>query len=1016
MPIILKLVYRDFLRRRSLLTFALLAIMATCCLIVWFVASIDVSAFADDNGTSGFFGEYSLALAADRRFPEQIRAKIEKLETAEKVAYARQTSAKILLDGYDQALKPSGMGDRQYPFLLAISDDKPPFDLQHGQWPQNPLECVVGSAAAELHVAVPGETARRKVRLGDRLKVSTDQGDFLFTVTGLLKQQKREDFRGRVSGTFNFGFGIGIGGRQMGEGRRPTPDTPSVKVSQPEATSERFSRDSNGRADTRPSPPSRGPQSGPRRPGGRFARLEVSPTSPSVYILPSDLVKVCGREMPPNLVFVQLADGLQPSQFYRDLETACGATLAEMGIKTYDTTPKQQEGQVSQEQVIGQAWSTIGIVIVASVFIIFTTLSMGVSENIRFLSMLRTIGFTKGQVALYIILEGLALGLLGWLGGLFAGWLLLTILVFLQSGVIPLVTLSASSILFALGCSLAGAFLASLLPAWRATRIAPAESLVRDLHALSPRQLFWSGLTGSLLLLLIPVLVFWLPFATKTRLLLFTTAGTTLLAVGFLLFIPWTVAFSEKLLGRLLAAALGLPHLFLKQILTGNFWRTLGTTLALSIGLGLFTAIHIWGSSMLNMFWVPTTIPDVLVRFQEGVIGEFTADGLAQMPGILPESLLRVSVAQPNLRPDLQRRLAKGHAVSSSNIVLRGLDGDRAFRHDNPLLRLKFLAGNRDQAREAFTTPGARVCVIPETLAVHANLQVGDKIALEKSSRRPISPRLPPGQIAEPPPGTEYAEYTVVGIVDFAWVWLSKCAGVRVSSGGTGGLVFTPFAPLLEDFGALDGEFFWFDKKPTLTYAQISDYLRNLAREAARRNPLAAKVNSYAGGTRWDSGINRHFVLVNSNESLNNSLASRAFGVLDAMAKMPLVILVLATLAVINTMIVSVRTRAWEMGVLRACGVTRNCLLRLILAEALLIGICACVTSFCFGLFYSWLAISLVDYAPMFGVIAPPLTIPFAKLLPGYLIAIAVCALAGLFPAFRTSLRETSTLLQKHNT
>ena len=53
MPFLPKLVWRDFVRHRSMLGFALMAIMATCCLIVWFVASIDVSTFAPDNGTKG---------------------------------------------------------------------------------------------------------------------------------------------------------------------------------------------------------------------------------------------------------------------------------------------------------------------------------------------------------------------------------------------------------------------------------------------------------------------------------------------------------------------------------------------------------------------------------------------------------------------------------------------------------------------------------------------------------------------------------------------------------------------------------------------------------------------------------------------------------------------------------------------------------------------------------------------------------------------------------------------------
>ena len=271
---------------------------------------------------------------------------------------------------------------------------------------------------------------------------------------------------------------------------------------------------------------------------------------------------------------------------------------------------------------------------------------------------------------------------------------------------------------------------------------------------------------------------------------------------------------------------------------------------------------------------------------------------------------------------------------------------------------------------------------------------------------------MPPKENAAADEG--YADYCVVGVVDFAWVWLSKCAGVRVSEGRTAALIFTPYEPLMRDFGALDNEFFWFDKASGVTYDDVVSYMRGIAKTAASsRRGLVMRLKSFAGGTRWDSGINRNYVIVNSNESLNNSLESRAGGVLDAMAKMPLIILVLSTLAVINTMVVSVRARRWEFGVLRANGITRGGLLRMIVAESVMIGICACVMSFCFGLFYSWLAKSLVDYAPMFGIIAPPLSIPWGKLLPGYALAVGLSVAAGILPAFFASLQEISRLLQR---
>ena len=70
----------------------------------------------------------------------------------------------------------------------------------------------------------------------------------------------------------------------------------------------------------------------------------------------------------------------------------------------------------------------MGISLLAALFIIFTTLSMGVDERIRQFAMLRAVAFTKWQIGAMVALESLLLGLIGWGGGLLAGWGLLTLM------------------------------------------------------------------------------------------------------------------------------------------------------------------------------------------------------------------------------------------------------------------------------------------------------------------------------------------------------------------------------------------------------------------------------------------------------------------------------------------------------------------------------------------------------------------------------------------------------------
>ncbi|MDO4629976.1 MAG: FtsX-like permease family protein, partial [Planctomycetia bacterium] len=182
-------------------------------------------------------------------------------------------------------------------------------------------------------------------------------------------------------------------------------------------------------------------------------------------------------------------------------------------------------------------------------------------------------------------------------------------------------------------------------------------------------------------------------------------------------------------------------------------------------------------------------------------------------------------------------------------------------------------------------------------------------------------------------------------------------------------------------------------------------------------NEIQRLARSSAEGNREKDALARrdmlrqmHGAQIATVESLNGSLGSRAGNVIDMMTKMPLIMLVISTIAVLNTMVVSVFTRRWEMGVLRACGVTRGGLIRLILAESVLIGCCAIVMSFLFGVFYSWL---LIHITSMFGVVTPPLIIPWSKVGFGFGFAVLLCVAASIYPAFQIGLREPVELLRR---
>ncbi|HEV8292992.1 MAG TPA: ABC transporter permease, partial [Tepidisphaeraceae bacterium] len=146
-----------------------------------------------------------------------------------------------------------------------------------------------------------------------------------------------------------------------------------------------------------------------------------------------------------------------------------------------------------------------GISMLAAMFIVFSTLSMGVTERQRTLAMLRAVGATRGQVARIVVLEGVLLSVLGMLLGVFFGWLWVMILTtwkaefFTAGAVFSLGGMTLGTI-----GSMATALAASLLPAWSAGRVDPVEGMTAVGQASAAPFPKWSTLVGLLLIAVDP--------------------------------------------------------------------------------------------------------------------------------------------------------------------------------------------------------------------------------------------------------------------------------------------------------------------------------------------------------------------------------------------------------------------------------------------------------------------------------------------------------------------------------
>jgi putative ABC transport system permease protein len=759
----------------------------------------------------------------------------------------------------------------------------------------------------------------------------------------------------------------------------------------------------------------------------------MGPATSALYVPRALAEKISRQPGKVNLVSIKLREGTKAADFRtRWLSQVAQAKPAVLLVGTQDITGAMEEGMMAAN-ARRQAWAATGMSLLAALFIIFTTLSMGVHERIRQFAMMRAVGLTRFQVACVIAVESLILGLIGWGGGLAAGWGLLTLLSqskpdLFQDGA----SLGVWCVLLTGGSAFGGALFAAILPAWQVTRVQPLEAM-SPRHAARPGMglTAWTGLAGMALIAVNPLLVYVLPVADVNRYAVYMAVGCTSMAVGFLLLAPLAIVVTEAVFGPLVAQILGLEPRLLRSHLSSNLWRTLGTTVALTVGLGLYVSMMVWGYSMLQPFKPGDWVPDMLAAFQMGALPEAEIDAVRHIPGVIPEQCIPLAVEQPRLAGDITGSQQGNSVTRQDNVILIGLDPLVAFGGPKPLLRAEFVEGSPEEAIAKLKQ--GRYCVVPDHFLAATGLKIGDRFGM-----------IPPESPDKP------VEYTIAAAVSLpGWHWMTKFSGLRRRSGRSAAMVFAPYDDVRRDFGIKQINFFWMNVDTSFGAKHLDEVVKA---EAARKAAMPAVASPTRGSIAVDLVVDAkraavvkigealqpiaerylgvaqpvnaqgtwavgaamfgQSVRISTPDEVRTRILARADDMIWAMCQLPLITLLVTSLGVINTIMASVRARRWELGVLRSLGITRWAMTRMILAEGLLIGVVACLISLAFGVMAGWCGSGISQYVSFFGGMATPLFVPWSKLAVGFGATLLLCLAASLWPAFTTGRSEPLRLLQ----
>lgn len=613
--------------------------------------------------------------------------------------------------------------------------------------------------------------------------------------------------------------------------------------------------------------------------------------------------------------------------------------------------------------------------LLAATFIILSTLSMGVNERQRTLAMLRAIGAEKRQLAGLVVLESLLLAGLGVAVGVPLGMLWVQVMHWtfsdlLQGGIV----ISLGGVAFAVGGAMTAAAVASILPAVGATRTDPLEAMTPLARPGPIRRAMLLAIPGAILAGIDTAIIFtnWRPlvaafgaqdvdtWARSVQFYLHFAIGLPALMLGFFLLAPLFVVLVERVAGPAVALVLGLRFSLLRQQLSGGVWRAAGTAAALMVGLAILVVLQVQGNTVVGGWRLPNKFPDIFITtFKIGGLTPADVAKIRTVEGIKQDELLPIAIASPEFGSTIFS--IRGAATMPEATMFFGVDPKLALQ----MMQLDFRDGTPEEAVRMMTANRRHVLVTEEFRKLKG-LGVGDTIALKTPRQGTI-------------------DYTIAGVV---WspgldVVVSMFDLGKQFEQRTAASIFGTLEDVRDDFGVENVYLFAANLEPGI-----------------QKEALSAQVQQRLGAWGVQAGDVRQikYYIEHHFQKILMMISSVAF---SAMA--------VAALGVANTVMAGVRSRRWQFGIMRSIGVTRGQLLRLVLAEAALLGVVGVALGLGAG---GTMALNAKQLLLVMVGYDPPFTIPWGMIGIGAGAVMAISILAGLWPAVSVARSEPLTLLQ----
>lgn len=613
---------------------------------------------------------------------------------------------------------------------------------------------------------------------------------------------------------------------------------------------------------------------------------------PQAYLTRESLAELAGMAGRVTAVEVLLADGV-------DAEAFAEQRKAELG--TDERVIVQTTAKVTSGLNKNMRSSRIGMVLASAIaflsasFIIMTGLTVDVAEKQRELAVLRCIGGRRGQLAQSQILTGLFIGGLGAVIGTPVGVVLCGLLMFvlrdqLRAGLV----LSWWPVVLAGVGAVGAGLIGALWPAWKAASTSPLKALSPRSSAVRRRSVVSVGVIG-LVCIGVQIVTVSLPTDGDTAFYLYVLIGLPAMFVGYFLIGVPGVLIAARVCGGVLSRALGLPAMMLRRTIEQTPYRFGFTAGAMMGGLALMVSIWTQGGAVMRDWLGNLKFPDAFVS---GIaLAPEAQQKLDEMPFVTGTCAITL------------------HPVETDAFGVSGLTSYKStFIAFEPevffdLAELTFVEGDEETAKRRLIEGGA--IMVAREFQVAQGLGVGDSFVCRDR-------------------GIEHT-FEIVGVVTSPGLDIvSKFFNIGEEYAEQAiHAVFGSRRDMIERFG---------NESINLIQVELDkDFDDGEAIDIIRRDLFAYGI--------MDAGSGR---------AIKEQLRFVLGGAIGASTIVGVCAMIVACFGVANLIAAGIEARRFELGVLRSIGAQRGLLLRMVVGEALIIALVACILGTAMGYQGAW--------------------------------------------------------------